>query len=78
MTGRCKGCGTPVPLVIRKKKPRAICDDCRANIGEFNGAAKLTARDVLAIRRAPPPYKLVAESFGVTQATVCDIRKRRS
>ena len=42
MSGRCKNRGAPVPLVVRKKKPRAFCVGCRANIGEFNGAAKLT------------------------------------
>lgn len=34
--------------------------------------------EVLAIRRAPPPYSLVAETFGISQQTCCDIRKRRS
>ena len=46
--------------------------------GEKNGAAKLTADQVLAIRRSSETYAVLAKAFGVTQATICDIRKRRS
>ena len=36
------------------------------------GAAKLTA-----IRRSSETYAVLAKAFGVTQATICDIKKRR-
>ena len=73
----CKACGGPVPLRTHRNEPRTFCKACRMNVGETNSQAKLKAADVLAIRKAPPPYALVAEAFG-SQATICDIRKRRS
>jgi hypothetical protein len=75
----CKGCGGPVKFHRgRKQEPLAFCDNCTPNLGEFNGSAKLTAEKVLAIRRAPPRYCLLAAQFGASLSTITDIRKRRS
>ena len=46
--------------------------------GEKNGAAKLTAEQVITIRRSAETYAVLAKAFGVSVQTICDIRKRRS
>ena len=50
----------------------------RNQIGERHSHAKLSERDVLAIRDAAGPYKDIADQFGVTTMTICDIKRRKS
>lgn len=47
-------------------------------IGEHNGQAKLTENDVMAIRAGDEAPRLLADRYGVSRATIYDIRMRRS
>jgi len=49
----------------------------RHPIGEGAPAAKLTERDVVAIRRDPRSHVEVAEAYGMSDWTIKDIRNRR-
>lgn len=42
--------------------------------GDRHWTTHLTDSDVVAIRNAPPPYREIAERFGVSESTVADIR----
>jgi hypothetical protein len=46
--------------------------------GERQGCSKLTKADVLEIRKAERPGRVLAAEFGVSQSTICDIQKRRT
>lgn len=46
--------------------------------GEGNGRAKLTTVDALKIRSVDTPARVVAQTYGVSPATIRDIRARRS
>jgi hypothetical protein len=46
--------------------------------GRLNGLAKLTEEQVLEIRKRELPYRKLAQKFGVSKTTICDVVKRRS
>lgn len=46
--------------------------------GSRNGAAKLTERDVLAIRADSRPQRAIASRFGISQAQVWSIKTGQS
>lgn len=56
-------------------------DDCEAkgrhNFGVRNGSAKLTDESVREIRQATGSQESVAARFGVSQMTVCDVKRGR-
>lgn len=45
--------------------------------GEKHGSAKLTERQVLAIRAAMGPQKVIAARYGINQSGVSDIKRRK-
>lgn len=45
--------------------------------GESNGRSKLTAADVVAIRRSKESYRSIAEEFRVSHWTISDIMRRK-
>jgi hypothetical protein len=47
-----------------------------AGKGEENAAARLTAEEVLAIRRDTRRYKLIAYEYGISVSHVSNIRNR--
>jgi len=50
----------------------------RVNMGRRGVSDKLDASKVRAIRGSAEPLKVMAQRYGVSIATICDIRKRRS
>lgn len=46
--------------------------------GGRNHSTKLTEADVLAIRKSPEPYSLIAERYGIWKGTAYEIKTRRS
>lgn len=50
----------------------------RQAIGERQGLARLTEASVAAIRASSAPTRALAKQFGVGQATVVDVRRRRT
>jgi len=48
------------------------------SLGEDHGHAKLTDDDVRAIRAHPGPQTAIAKQFGISQAQVSDIKRRKS
>lgn len=48
----------------------------RSTLGERNWAAKLSAGDVVAIRKSPETEGVIARRFGVSASTVNAIRRR--
>ena len=84
----CHSCGNAIcvnPRHLRWGTPQANVDDAIDHgtfiRGERVGGAKLTRDDVLAIRSrraSGENLRSLADEFGVTIATICDIDKRRS
>ena len=54
------------------------CSKSRQDRGESHGMAKLTSAAVLKIRSSDAPGAELARRYGVTHATICDIRAKRS
>lgn len=50
----------------------------RALRGSEHGMAKLDGKKVRAIRAWQGPLKVIAERYGITAATACDVRKRKT
>jgi hypothetical protein len=58
---------------LRARNPRCVFAP-----GEKHSQAKLTESDALAIRAASGTQKEIAKTFGVTQATISNIRTRKN
>ena len=52
------------------------------NLGRLGGLAasrrKLTAEQVIAIRASKETYRVLAERYGVSEVTVCAVKKNRT
>lgn len=46
--------------------------------GELHPTARLTERDVLAIRRSRDPIRVIAQTYGIARSTVTSVRSGRS
>lgn len=73
-------CVNPDHLRVGTQKDNATDSVVRGRTarGERSGSAKLGPSDVVKIRRCDDPSKALADELGITQATVNDIRARRS
>lgn len=52
--------------------------DGTSNVGERNGAAKLTREQVIAIRRSVDSYAALSARYGVAEPTINSIRSRQT
>lgn len=50
----------------------------RQNRGERHGRRKLTEAEAIIVRNDPRPYSQIAATFGVSMATISDVKRARS
>lgn len=56
----------------------AYATNLASAVGEKNGRAKLTARDVLAIRKSPLSSRVIAKQYGVSSTCILEARSGKS